>query len=123
MRLFLALLILLSAPLSVAQHAGCGEAGAATTALAAGGEATGEAQHADQHQHSDTGAHAGDSHSSSCESCDLACLSACAAAAVPMSFAEPGKPAPVAGVFPAPAPGLLNPHLPPLLRPPSISPA
>lgn len=119
MRLFLALLILLSAPLSVAQHAGCGQASAAMTALAVDGEGSG-VQHL--HQHGDAAAEIiAEANGDNPGSCDLTCLSACATAAVPMSLTGPVTPAPAAGLIGAAVADLLNPHLPTLLRPPSRS--
>jgi hypothetical protein len=116
MKLFLALLILLSAPLSVAQHVGCGQASAAATALAVDGEG------AHLHQHGDAAADiAAEASGDTPGSCNLGCLSACATAAVPMSLIGPAQPAPAAGLIGTVVADLLNPHLPTLLRPPSRS--
>ena len=86
MRLLLALLMILSAPLAAAQHLGC-------------------VQPADEH----------------CDSCDLACLSACASVGMPASLTD----VVVAANHTTPdlplTANLLLSHPLPLLRPPTLA--
>ncbi|MFN3712474.1 MAG: hypothetical protein ACK4SX_02325 [Alcanivoracaceae bacterium] len=116
-RLLLALLLIVSAPLSAGQHSGCVSPVAAASATEA------HDHHAGHHHHGaaaeqaaqaiDTGA--------DCSSCDAACQAACAtvATAAPLFMLSlaPGhdEPSLLAGAVP------LTSHPLPLLRPPSSS--
>jgi len=135
-RLLLALLMILSAPLAAVQHVGCGESGP-DTASSAATDMDGHDHHRhDHHRHDhhrmsvsghDHHAHANaaDALASEtaphCDSCDLACLSACASVAMPASLSQ----LPVISNQAAPdlpdASELLLSHPLPLLRPPTHS--
>ena len=86
MRLLLALLIILSAPLATAQHLGCAQP-AAVTSLPADHDHHSMAS-ADHHEHQADMASASEPAGEDCDSCDLACLAACAAAAMPASSTD-----------------------------------
>lgn len=119
MKLVLVLLILLSAPLSVAQPAGCDESRATVTGLFVNHDA---GQHAAGQQHGEeAGSSVAASAHGNCDSCDLDCLSACAPMALPISLSGPEALAPATEPVPGIVPALRDPHLPALLRPPSLS--
>ena len=125
-RLLLALLMILSAPLAAVQHVGCAAPGP-DTASSAATDMGGHDHHrmpASGHDHH-THANAADALAAEtaphCDSCDLACLSACASVAMPASLSE----LPVINNQAAPAlpdtSELLLSHPLPLLRPPTHS--
>jgi len=119
MRLLLALLMILSAPLAAAQHRGCAQPAAV--------EATSDshAHHAmasvDQHDHQAAVAAANEPAGEDCDNCDLACQAACASVAMPASLADALAAAKhTAPDLPQVADLLLS-HPLPLLRPPTPS--
>ncbi len=119
MRLFLALLMILSAPLAAAQHPGCAEpAGAAANSDS-------HAHHAmasvDQHDHQAAVAAANEPAGEDCDNCDLACQAACASVAMPASLTDLRADASHTPPDLPRVADLLLSHPFPLLRPPTLA--
>lgn len=118
MRLLLALLMILSAPLAAAQHLGCAQPAAA--------EATSDshAHHtmasADHHDHRPAVAAASEP-AGDCDNCDITCQAACASVAMPASLTDVLSAANHAAPDLPFAADLLLSHPLPLLRPPTLS--
>lgn len=119
-RLLLALLITLPASLLAGQHLACSESlGESTPANSHAHHAMQAAEHLPQQASMAEQSHAHDAQTMDCENCELACFSACTAAALPTPHTEIrisiyhgslGLPQTVS---------LLLPHSAPLLRPPT----
>ncbi|MCK5875510.1 MAG: hypothetical protein KAG82_12515 [Alcanivoracaceae bacterium] len=119
MRLLLALLMILSAPLAAAQHLGCAQP--AEAAVTADGHAHHAMASTDHHDHQAAVAAASEPAGEDCDNCDLACQAACASVAMPASLTD----VLTAAHHPTPdlpqVAGLLLSHPLPLLRPPTLS--
>lgn len=119
MRLLLALLMILSAPLAAAQHLGCAQP--AEAAASTDGHAHHAMAPADHHEHQKGMAAASKPADEHCDSCDLACLSACASVGMPASLTD----VVVAANHTTPdlplTANLLLSHPLPLLRPPTLA--
>ncbi|MCC1498134.1 hypothetical protein [Alcanivorax sp. 1008] len=127
MRLLLALLMILSAPLAAAQHLGCGQMAAvpvAATATAATSDShvhqpMASAEHHDHRAAMTAAISATADAEQDCENCDLACLAACAAVAMPASITDiRSAVSHITPELPYAADLLLS-HPTPLLRPPT----
>lgn len=118
MRLLLALLMILSAPLAAAQHLGCAQP-AAVEAIS-----DSHAHHAmasaDHHDHRSALAAASEP-AEDCDNCDLSCQAACASVAMPASLTDVLSAANNAAPDLPFAANLLLSHPLPLLRPPTLS--
>ena len=118
MRLLLALLMILSAPLAAAQHLGCAQP-AAVEAIS-----DSHAHHAmasaGHHDHQPAVAAASEL-PEDCDNCDLSCQAACASVAMPASLTDVLSAANHAAPDLSFAANLLLSHPLPLLRPPTLS--
>ncbi|MDF1628841.1 MAG: hypothetical protein P1U78_03500 [Alcanivoracaceae bacterium] len=129
MRLLLALLMILSAPLAAAQHLGCEQMAAAPvtapdTSATSDSHAHQPMASAEHHDHraamtAAISATADADHD--CDNCDRACLASCAAVAMPASITDiRSAVSHITPELPYAADLLLS-HLTPLLRPPTPS--
>ena len=119
LRLLLALLMILSAPLAAAQHLGCAQPAAPQ---AAGDSHDHHAMaSAEHHDHSIAEAAASETTAEDCDSCDLACQAACASVAMPASVTDALGAADHSTPDLAFAADLLLSHPLPLLRPPTLA--
>ena len=117
MRLLLALLMILSAPLAAAQHLGCTQ----PAAVEAISDSHGHHAMASADHHDHQPAAAASEPAENCDNCDLACLAACASVAMPASLADiPGTENHTTPDLSFAANLLLS-HPLPLLRPPTLS--
>ena len=120
LRMLLALLMILSAPLAAVQHLGCAQSAAAVTADSHAHHAMPGAGPHDHHAVIAAAHMAADNTAQDCDSCDASCLAACAAAAMPASPSD----LPVISSHAAPdlpcVRALLLSHPLPLLRPPTL---
>ena len=118
MRLLLALLMILSAPLAAAQHLGCAQP--AVAEAASDSHAHHAMASADHHDHSTVEAAVSEP-AEDCDSCDLACQAACASVAMPASLTDALDAADHSTPDLAFAADLLLSHPLPLLRPPTLA--
>jgi uncharacterized protein involved in copper resistance len=119
MRLLLALLMILSAPLAAAQHLGCAQPAEAAAST------DGHAHHAmastDHHDHQTVKAATSEPAGEDCDNCDLACQAACASVAMPASLTDVLTAANHTTPDLLQVADLLLSHPLPLLRPPTLS--
>ena len=119
MRLLLALLMILSAPLAAAQHLGCAQP--AEAAASTDGHAHHAMAPADHQDHQTAVAAGNEPAGDDCDSCDLACQAACASVAMPASLTDVLAAANRTAPDLPQAANLLLSHPLPLLRPPTPS--
>jgi len=119
MRLLLALLMILSAPLAAAQHLGCAQPAEAAAST------DGHAHHAmastDHHDHQTAAATANEPAGEDCDNCDITCQAACASVAMPASLTDLRADANHTTPDLPQVADLLLSHPLPLLRPPTLA--